>query len=195
MSRTYCICCYTSNKQRQTYSEKYYPQVCERYYRHIERLLFDSGLIDKSSLLPEHKTKEEKLQRHGFVYWRRQKAQEVVGAIKRRLSTDILVYLIRNVDWIADKHLKPVDGKWARIGNEIRFWNIPEKFADILIKRMINCLDCGFCMVECFSCRQFDRATKSMRNEGCIQCGKCIKLKFCMGWRHRFWRRIIVDDS
>jgi 3'-phosphoadenosine 5'-phosphosulfate sulfotransferase (PAPS reductase)/FAD synthetase len=195
MSRTYCICCYTSDKQRQTYSEKYYPQVCERYYRHIERLLFDSGLLDKSSLLPEHKTKEEKLQRHGFVYWRRQKAQEVVGAIKRRLSPDILVYLIRNVDWIADKHLKPVDGKWARIGNEIRFWNIPEKFADILIKRMINCLDCGFCMVECFSCRQFDRATKSMRNEGCIQCGKCIKLKFCMGWRHRFWRRIIVDDS
>jgi len=23
--------------------------------------------------------------------------------------------------------------------------------------RMINCLDCGFCVVECFRCRRFDR--------------------------------------
>ena len=89
---------------------------------------------------------------------------------------------------------QPVDGKWVRVGNEIRFWDVQEKIADILIKRMINCLDCGFCMVECFPCRQFDRTTKRLRIVGCIQCGKCLRLKFCMGWRHRFWRRVIVED-
>jgi len=77
---------------------------------------------------------------------------------------------------------------------QIRFWNVSERVADKLIKRMINCLDCGFCMVECFSYRQFDRATKSLRIEGCIRCGKCLRLKFCMGWRHRFWRRIILES-
>lgn len=195
LSRTYCICCYTSDQRRQAYSEKHYPQECERYYRHIEKLLFDSGLIDKSDIPPEYKTRQEKLQRHGFVYWRRKKTQNVVGAIKEKLPTSALVYHIRKSDWVATKHLKPVDGKWARIGNEIRLWNVPEKDADVLIKRMINCLDCGFCMVECFPCRQFDRTTKSLQIEGCIQCGRCIRLKFCMGWRHRFWRRIIVEDS
>ena len=195
VSRTYCICCYTSDQQRQAYSEKHYPRVCERYYRHIEKLLFDSGLIHKSGLPPEYKTREEKLQRHGFVYWRRQKTQDVMGAVKERLTSGVSVYHIRDPNWIAVKHLKPVDGRWARIGNEIRFWNVPEKLADTLIKRMINCLDCGFCMVECFPCRQFDRTTKSLRIEGCIQCGNCIRLKFCMGWHHRFWRRVIAEDS
>jgi len=195
MGRTYCICCYTSDQRRQAYSEKHYPRVCERYYRHIEKLLFDSGLIDKSDLPPEYKTREEKLQRHGFVYWRRQKTQDVMGAVKERLTSGVLVYHIRDPSWIAVKHLKPVDGRWARIGNEIRFWNVPEELADTLIKRMINCLDCGFCMVECFPCRQFDRTAKSLRIKGCIQCGNCIRLKFCMGWRHRFWRRVIAEDS
>jgi len=194
MERTYCICCYTSDRRRQTYSGQRYPQVCEWYYGHIEKLLFDSGLIEKSNLAPEYKTREEKLQRHGFIYWRRQKTQDVVGAVKCRLPSGALLYHIRESDWIATKHLRPVEGKWARVGNEIRFWDVQEKIADILIKRMINCLDCGFCMVECFPCRQFDRVTKALRIEGCIQCGKCIRLKFCMGWRHRFWRRVIVEN-
>jgi len=194
MDRTYCICCYTPDRRRQAYSEKRYPQVCKQYYAYIEELLFDSGLIDKSSLAPEYKSREEKLQRHGFVHWRRQKEQDVIGAIKYRLPSGALVYNIRKSDWIATKHLKPVEGSWVRIGNEIRFWNIPERIADKLIKRMINCLDCGFCMVECFPCRQFDRVAKSLRIEGCVQCGKCLRLKFCMGWRHRFWRRIILED-
>jgi 3'-phosphoadenosine 5'-phosphosulfate sulfotransferase (PAPS reductase)/FAD synthetase len=195
MNRTYCICCYTSDKRRQAYSKKHHPQVCQRYYKEIEQMLFDSGLIKKSNIAPEYKTKQEKLQRHGFVYWRRHKAQEVVGAIKYRLSSDVLVYNIREAGWIATKHLEPLDGKWAKIGNEIRLWDVPEETADMVIKRMINCLDCGFCMVECFPCRQFDRITKTLRIEGCIQCGKCLRLKFCMGWRHRFWRRVIVEDS
>ena len=87
--------------------------------------------------------------------------------------------------------LKP----WAdnpRINDEA--WGVRERLADVLIKRMINCLDCGFCMVECFPCRRFDRANKSLQIEDCIQCSKCMRLGFCMGWRHRFWRRIIVED-
>jgi len=195
MDRTYCICCYTSDKRRQAYSQKHYPQVYKKYYEHIGKLLFDIGLIDKSNLPPQYKTRKEKLERHGFVYWRRHKAQDVIGAIKYRLPSSVLVYQIRKSEWIATKHLKPVEGRWARMGNEIRFWNVPEKLADILIKRMINCLDCGFCMIECFPCRQFDKATRSLRIKGCIQCGKCIRLKFCMGWRHRFWRRVIVESS
>jgi len=71
----------------------------------------------------------------------------------------------------------------------------PAQFADSLVKRMVNCLDCGFCVVECFSCRRFDRETKTLKINGCIACGKCLRLKFCMGWRHRFWRRIIVNDD
>lgn len=195
MDRTYCICCYTPDRRRQAYSKGRYPQVCKQYYKHVEKLLFDSGLIEKSNLAPEYKTKEEKLQRHGFVHWHRLQEQNVVGAIKERLPSGALAYAIRKPEWIATKHLAPVDGKWAKIGNEIRFWDIPEKTADILIKRMINCLDCGFCMIECFQCRQFDRATKTLRIEGCIQCGRCLRLKFCMGWRHRFWRRVIVENS
>jgi hypothetical protein len=194
MDRTYCICCYTSDRRRQAYSEKRYPQVYKQYYAYIEKLLFDSGLIDKSSLASEYKSREEKLQRHGFVHWRRQKEQDVIGAIKYRLPSGVLVYHIRKSNWIATKHLKPVDGRWVRIDNEIRFWNVSERIADKLIKRMINCLDCGFCMVECFPCRQFDRATQTLRIKGCIQCGKCLRLKFCMGWRHRFWRRIILES-
>lgn len=195
MSRTYCICCYTCSMQRQAYTRKHYPQVFDRYYGHIEKLLFDSGLINKCGLAPEYKTREEKLEHNGFVHWRRQKSQNVLGAIKRRLSSGALFYHIRESDWIATKHLQPIDGKWARVNNEIRFWGVSERIADTLIKRMINCLDCGFCMVECFPCRRFDRSTKSLQIEGCIGCGKCIKLKFCMGWRHRFWRRIIVEVS
>lgn len=194
MERTYCICCYTSDRKRQAYSGKYYPQVCQQYYRHIEKLLFDSGLIEKSNLAPEYKTREEKLERHGFIYWRRQKTQDVIGAVKCRLSSGALLYHIRESNWIATKHLQPVAGKWVRVGNEIRFWDVSEKVADILIKRMINCLNCGFCTVECFPCRQFDRTTKSLQIAGCIQCGNCLRLKFCMGWRHRFWRRAIIEN-
>lgn len=35
MDRTYCICCYTSDKRRQTYSEKHYHDVYKRYYGYI----------------------------------------------------------------------------------------------------------------------------------------------------------------
>jgi len=194
MERTYCICCYTSDRRRQTYSVQRYPQVCEQYYGHVQKLLFDSGLIEKSNLVAEYKTREEKLERHGFIYWRRQKMQNVIGAVKCRLPSGALLYHIRKSDWIATKHLRPVDGKWVRVGEEIRFWDVSERITDILIKRMINCLDCGFCMVECFQCRQFDRTTKQLRIEGCTQCGNCFRLKFCMGWRHRFWRRVIVEN-
>jgi len=109
------------------------------------------------------------------------------------LRSGAISYTIRDLQWVDTKHLQPVNGRWVQSGNEVRFWNLPETTTDVLIKRMINCLDCGFCVVEGFACRQFDRATKRLRIEGCIQCGKCLRLKFCMGWRHRFWRRIIVD--
>jgi len=195
MGRSYCICCYTSDARRQAYSANHFPDVCRQYYGRIERMLFDSGLIDKADLADRYKTREEKLQRHGFIHWRRIKAQDVVGAIKRRLPGDVVVYTIRKEKWIQKKHLEPVRGHWAVCGKEIRFWSIPERVSDVLIKRMMNCLDCGFCMVECFPCRRFDREAKSLMVEGCVRCGKCLRLRFCMGWRHRFWRRIIVEKT
>ncbi len=118
-----------------------------------------------------------------------------MGAIKRRLRGGGLVYHIRNESWIDTKHLIPVKGKWLRQGNEIRFWNILERVADVLIKRMINCLDCGLCTIECFTCRVFDRSSKILRIEGCSQCGECLNLMRCIGWHNRFWRRVIVEGS
>ena len=195
MGRTYCICCYTSDARRQGYSSRHFPEVCARYYGQIEHMLFDSGLLEKAPLLPEHRTKEEKLDRHGFVHWNRIKAQNVVGAVKRRGRSGSLVYRIREASWINTKHLQPVRGKWSIKGTEIRFWNLDEKKADALIKRMLNCLDCGFCVVECFRCRHFDRQSKTLRIDGCVQCGRCLRLTFCIGWRHRFWRRVIVEGE
>ena len=194
MDRSYCIVCYTSDVCRQAYSAEHFPEVCDRYYRQIESMLFDSGLIGKGSLDAKHRSREEKLHRHGFVHWRRLKAQEAVGAVKRRLPQGALAYRIRDPVWIATKHLIPVSGRWLQKGNEIRFWNVEEQVADTVIKRMLNCLDCGFCVVECFSGRRFDRRTKSLQIDGCIQCGRCLRLKFCMGWQHRFWRRVIVEE-
>ena len=193
MTRTYCICCYTADRRRQTYSQQRFPDVCKRYYGHIEKLLFDSGLIHRNGGHERHQTKDEKLTRHGFVHWKRTGAQNIVGAVKRRLQNGVISYNIRDLTWVDTKHLQPVAGRWLQSGSEIRFWGLPEKTTEVLIKRMINCLDCGFCVVECFACRQFDRATKRLQISGCIQCGKCLRLKFCMGWRHRFWRRMIVD--
>lgn len=46
MDRTYCICCYTSDAKRQAYSRSHHPQVCRKYYRQIDRMLFGSGLLD-----------------------------------------------------------------------------------------------------------------------------------------------------
>ena len=172
-----------------------FPKCGARYYGQIGHMLFESGLLDKARLLPEHRTKEEKLGRHGFVHWNRIKAQEVVGAVKRRNRSGSLAYRIRERGWINTKHLQPVRGKWSIKGTEIRFWGLDEKVTDTLIKRMINCLDCGFCMVECFRCRHFDRKSKTLRIDGCVQCGRCLRLTFCMGWRHRFWHRIIVDEE
>ncbi len=163
------------------------------YYGHIERLLFDSGLVRDSDLRPEHKTLEEKLDRHGFAHWCRAPAQNIVGAVKYRMDDGAIAYRIREAGWIGTKHLRPVDGRWVRVGNEIRFWDVPERTVDVLVKRMINCLDCGFCVVECFAARRFDRVNKRLIIDGCVQCGKCIRLKFCMGWRHRFRRRIIRE--
>lgn len=193
MDRTYCICCYTSDTKRQAYSSKHYQDVCKKYYEHIEDDLFKSGLIEKSNLAPEYKTREEKLDRHGFVHWRRSRMQDIVGAIKRRHPSGVITYKIKTQEWIATKHLLPVRGHWIQAGDEIRFWDLPERVCDTLIKRMINCLDCGFCTVECFSCRSFDRNEKTLRIDGCIQCGRCLRMKFCMGWQHRFWRRVIRE--
>jgi 3'-phosphoadenosine 5'-phosphosulfate sulfotransferase (PAPS reductase)/FAD synthetase len=191
MGRTYCICCYTSDARRQEYSNSHFPDVCARYYGQIERLLFDNGLLDKAGLLPEHKTKEEKLGRHGFVHWNRIKAQNVPGAVRRRNRSGLVVYRIREASWIDTKHLLPVRGNWSVKGTEIRFWNVEEKTADSLIKRMIN----WFCVVECFRARHFDRENKVLRIDGCVQCGHCLRLTFCMGWQHRFWRRVIVEEN
>ena len=194
MDRSYCICCYTSDIRRQAHSAKHFPDVCMQYYGQIEHMLFDSGLIDKCGLADRYKTREEKLQRHGFVHWQRIREQNVIGAVKRKLHYGVVAYVIRESSWIQEKHLNPVDGRWAICGNEVRFWNLTERVTDTIIKRMINCLDCGFCMVECFPCKRFDRQAKALAVEGCIQCGNCLQLKFCMGWRHRFWRRIIVQE-
>jgi 3'-phosphoadenosine 5'-phosphosulfate sulfotransferase (PAPS reductase)/FAD synthetase len=195
MERTYCICCYTLEARSQAYGRKRYPKIHERYYGSIEKMLFESGLMLKYQGAECHKSREEKIVRHGFVHWKRLRAQNTAGAVKRRLRGGALAYNIRDEAWIATKHLSPVKGRWARQGSVIRFWDVPEKVADSLIKRMINCLDCGFCVVECFVGRRFDRKTKTLRIEGCIQCGKCLRLKFCMGWRHRFWRRVIVEGT
>jgi 3'-phosphoadenosine 5'-phosphosulfate sulfotransferase (PAPS reductase)/FAD synthetase len=195
MDRTYCICCYTPEARSQSYSRQRFPEIHKRYYGSIEKMLFESGLVEKCRDVDCHKTKEEKIARHGFVHWKRLRAQNVVGAVKRRLSNGVLSYSVREEAWIATKHLSPVYGRWVRQDNVVRFWDVPEEIADSLIKRMINCLDCGFCVVECFSCRSFNRETKTLRIEGCIQCGKCLRLKYCMGWRHRFWRRVIVEDK
>lgn len=195
MDRTYCICCYTSDAKRQEYCQKHYPEECKKYYSQIEKLLFDSGLIEKVHQKERFKTREGKLFRHGFAHWHRLKAQKVMGAIKHRLSSGSILYQIRDNDLIDAKHLTPVKGKWVRKGNEIRFWEVPERVTDTLIKRMINCLDCGFCIGECFPCRRFDRESKRLRIEGCIQCGRCLTLTYCMGRRHRFWRRVIVENT
>jgi hypothetical protein len=86
-------------------------------------------------------------------------------------------------------------GSWTASRNEIRFWDTPERAADAVVKRMLNCLDCGFCSVQCLRCRRFDRQERALVIEGCLRCGKCLDLKFCMGWRHRFWRRVIVEAA
>jgi len=53
----------------------------------------------------------------------------------------------------------------------------------------------GCRVIECFPCRRFDRETKTLETDRCIQFGKCLRLKFCMGWRHRFRRRVIVEAA
>ena len=194
MDRTYCICCYTSDAKRQAYSRKHHPAICSRYYGQIENMLFDSGLVAKSRLPSELKTRNEKLDKHGFVYWQRSRSQDVPAAVKRRLSSQVLSYRLRNRTRLVTKHLLPLGDRWAVAGNEIRFFGVPERAADAVVKRMLNCMDCGFCMVECFPCRRFDRSSKSMEITGCLHCGKCFRLKFCMGWRHRFWRQTIVSE-
>ena len=182
------------------YSHKFHTKL--ELYRRLDLptfnpllSLFGSGLIEKAHLRPEHRTVEEKLHRHGFVHWNRIRAQNVVGAVKRRPHAGILVYRIRELHWIDTKHLAPLKGNCRVQGNEVRFWKVDEKKSDAIIKRMMNCLNCGFCVVECFRGRHFDRKSKVLRIEHCVQCGRCLRVKFCMGWKHRFWRRIIVEES
>ncbi|RJP18460.1 MAG: hypothetical protein C4520_14510 [Candidatus Abyssobacteria bacterium SURF_5] len=194
LERTYCICCYTPEAKSQIYGRYRFPEVHKRYYALIENLIFESGLIEKSADKKQHKTREEKIAKHGFVHWKRLRAQNTVGAFKRRLRNGALSYRIRDKAWINTKHLTPVRGNWFCQKDMIRFWDVPETIADSLIKRMINCLDCGYCVVICFPCRKFDRKTKTLQIEGCIRCGKCLNLRFCMGWKHRFWRRIILES-
>lgn len=196
LPRTYCICCYTAaNPGGSGYNRERFPKECAKYYRQIEEMLFDSGLTGCVAENAERASREEKLDRHGFVHWRRRKEQEKVGAIRVRHEAGALSYFIRESGWIAEKHLEPVKGKWLRKGNEIRFFEVSENVADTVIKRMINCLDCGFCTIQCMRCRRFDRSQKQLTIQGCTQCGKCLSLKYCMGWKHRFWRRVIRDPS
>ena len=193
VSRTYCICCYAPDRQRQEHAQQQFPDVHSRFYGHIEECLFDSGLIETCQVPERYKTKQQQLNRHGFMHWRRSPQQNTVGAVKRRLGGGALSYIVRDSRWIDAKHLLPVAGRWTRVGNEIRFWDVPERQADAIMKRMINCLDCGFCTVQCFACRRFDRKAQQLRIEGCVQCGQCLNLKYCVGWKHRFWRRVIVE--
>jgi hypothetical protein len=191
MNRSYCICCYTADKRRQGYSQQRFPGICRKYYGQIEKMLFASGLLQKHHPNSEFANPQEKLDRHGFVYWRRVRSQDQVGAVKTRSSDGMTRYWIRDSEWIDEKHLAPAKGHWARKGNEIRFWNISESKADALIKRMINCLNCGFCVVQCFQHRRFNREKQRLDIVDCAGCGKCITLEHCMGWKHRFWRRTI----
>ena len=196
LPRTYCICCYTSaDPKRVAYSKGRFPAECKKYYRQIEEMLFDSGLVECVAENEKMLSREEKLERHGFVHWRRRKEQERVGAIRLHNESGVFSYLIRDADWIDEKHLEPLRGKWVRKGNEIRFFEVPESLADTVIKRMINCIDCGFCTMQCMRCRTFDHLEKRLAIHGCTQCGECLSLKHCMGWQHRFWRRVIREKN
>ena len=145
-------------------------------------------------LNPKHKLRGEKLNKHGFIHWRHTKSQDVIGALKRKFSSGLISYQIRESEWIDTKHLIPLNGRWLQKGNEIRFWNVSEELADVVVKRMTNYLNCGFCVVDCFPCRKFNRETKMLEFVDCTRCGRCLRLKNCMGWRHRFWRRIIKGE-
>ena len=195
LSRTYCICCYAPDSRRQAYSFKRFPVVCAQFYGHIEQCLFESGLVNSDRVPAEYRTKEHQLMKHGFMHWRRLPRQDSAGAVKRRLKGGGFVYAVRNRENVDQKHMLPVAGNHAIIGNEIRFWNVPERVADSLPKRIMTCLDCGFCAVQCLPCRRFDQKTKRLQIEGCTQCGSCLNLKYCMGWRQRFWRRTIVEAA
>jgi len=193
MDRSYCICCYTADKRRQQYSHRRFRGVCRRYYDQIDAMLFKSGLLRAHHRHSEYANREEKIDRHGFVFWRRVRSQDQLGALRERSPRGLTRYWIRDEQWINEKHLLPVNGHWSRVGNEIRFWGIQESKTDALVKRMINCMDCGYCVLQCFRHRRFNRKTRRLDIEGCIGCGKCLSLKHCMGWKHRFWRRTLYD--
>ena len=50
---------------------------------------------------------------------------------------------IHKFGWIPAKHLWPVDRGLARKDNKVWFRSTLGRIADILIRRMINCLVCG----------------------------------------------------
>lgn len=194
MDRSYCICCYTSDARRQAYSKRNYPAVYAKYYEQIEELLFRTGLIYKAGSCAKYKTRHEKLEKHGFAHWRRIPAQRRIGAVKRRFASGAVVYTFREAHRINTKHLAPLRGKCYCDDRELRFWDTPERHSDAVVRRMLNCVDCGFCMVECMSSRRFDREAKKLRIEGCTQCGKCLRVESCMGWKHRFWQEEIACE-
>jgi 3'-phosphoadenosine 5'-phosphosulfate sulfotransferase (PAPS reductase)/FAD synthetase len=138
MNRSYCICCYTSDAKRQFYSARHFPTVCRKYYGQIDDLLFRSGLVGKAHLDERFKTREEKLDRHGFVHWKRHSDQTTVAAVRRTLSSGALLYSIKDASLISSKHLAPLKGKWTCDGSEIRFWDVSQKVADTVIRRMLN---------------------------------------------------------
>ena len=58
---------------------------------------------------------------------------------------------------------------------------------------MINCLDCGFCVVECSGGRRFDQRSKSLQIDGCVQCGRCLRLNILYGMATPILCRVVVE--
>jgi 3'-phosphoadenosine 5'-phosphosulfate sulfotransferase (PAPS reductase)/FAD synthetase len=195
MDRTYCICCYTQDAKRQAYSIERYPELCKNFYDHVERLLFSSGLIEKAKIAIMYKTREEKIGRHGFVHWQRMELQNIPTVLKKKYNENSVGYFFRDADLIDPKHLIPLNVKKVIGSNSIFFPKVDIRKSDVVIKRMINCLDCGFCVSQCYKARRFDANSRAIAIEECNRCGRCISLTYCMGWKHRFWRRTIVEGK
>jgi len=82
-------------------SGRRHPEVCQKYYSQIENLLFDSGLIEKTSLESKYKTKEEKLEKHGFCTLASNERAKHSGSgkIKARIRSNCLPNQGTIMDW------------------------------------------------------------------------------------------------